>query len=346
MIIFVTISSDLIIDYFIVVKAAEMTAALTPQQKVEWATCQRKEGNRLFAKSEYQEAMDVYLTCLVAIDSSNEPFPKDEYDVGTDENNVGDTSMQFQCDTEIKLPVLLNLALCALKLGMLSKAEKFCNYAIELEPGQQSAKAYFRRGKVRMLMGNYISAELDLDQALDLLHATTADEPDYKYDDTENKDRKAILREKQKLQQLIKQAEKNQQIQKKAMERLFQSSNQHKNEAEPTMLNVSGTESQQNEKPDNCYGLYPEKKSGTRKYSTLREDPDWDHSIVVDDDSKVDETSHSLQKYLEWYLQMIGRGAQKILDMIGEEENDLATTSATGAAKINTIGHDKSCKVD
>lgn len=321
-----------------------MTAALTPQQKVEWAICQRKEGNRLFAKSEYQEAMDVYLTCLVAIDASNETLAKDEYDAGTGEN-VGDNSMQLQCDTEIKLPVLLNLALCAHKLGMLSKAEKFCNYAIELEPGQQSVKAYFRRGKVRMLMGNYISAESDLDQALYLLD-TTVDDSDDIYGSMQNKDKAAILREKQKLQQLIKQAEKNQQVQKKAMERLFKSTNEPENEVQPKMLNISGTESlQQNEKPHKCDGLYPEKKAGTRKYSTLRENPDWDHSIGAADDSKIDETSNSLQKYLQWYLHMIGRGAQKILDMIGDEENDLTTTSTTGATTISTA-LDKSCKVD
>jgi len=51
-------------------QASEMIANLNPQQKIEWAKYQRKEGNALFEKGDYTEAMDVYLTCLVAMDQS------------------------------------------------------------------------------------------------------------------------------------------------------------------------------------------------------------------------------------------------------------------------------------
>ena len=44
---------------------------LPPQQKLQWAKHQRMEGNKLFATGEYKEAMDVYLTCLVAMDQSS-----------------------------------------------------------------------------------------------------------------------------------------------------------------------------------------------------------------------------------------------------------------------------------
>ena len=95
-------------------------------------------------------------------------------------------------------------------------------------------------------------------------------------------ERKAILREKQKLTHLINQAEKNQRQQKKAMEKLFQS-----------------------EETDDPVrkGLYPEKK----EVPTRQEDPD------------------PLEEHLElscfqWYIRMIGRCAEKLLDIIGHED--------------------------
>ncbi|KAL9189912.1 hypothetical protein ACHAXT_009587 [Thalassiosira profunda] len=244
-------------------QASGMIKDLDPRQKIEWATHQRKEGNALFARGEYKEAMDVYLTCLVAMDGQQ-----------------SDASTDDQVDEEIKLPVLLNLALSALKLGMPSKAEQFCNYALETEAGQRSVKAYFRRGRVRMLMGHYVSAELDLDKALDL----NAERADADGSDEAESERKTILREKQKLTRLINQAEKNQRQQKKAMEKLFQS--------EEMGDRVIQT------------GLYPEKKEVV---PTRQEDPD------------------PLEEHLElscfqWYVRMIGRCAEKLLDIIGHED--------------------------
>jgi tetratricopeptide (TPR) repeat protein len=306
-------------------KAAEMTSAFTPEQKIEWATGQRKEGNRLFANGEYQEAMDIYLTCLVAIDAPH--------------SLTNPESTSSQCESEIKLPVLLNLALCALKLGMLSKAEKFCNYAIELESGQQSAKSYFRRGKVRMLQGNYISAELDLDRALDLLESSDVFDAESSRDI--EKDIRVILREKQKLQELVKQAEKNQKQQKKAMQRLFESAS-HNQDAEPVSTVDPAIDIQTNEY-EKYISLYPEKKAGTRKYSALRDDPTWDHS-VYHNEIQGDEAPYSLNHYLEWYLQMIGRCSQKLLDMIGSEEDDLETSTASFSI-LNSVD-EKNCKVD
>lgn len=311
-----------------------MTAKLTPAQKIEWATGQRKEGNRLFASCEYQEAMDVYLTCLVAIDTSNSSTDAVE---NVDEAPV----LASQYETEIKLPVLLNLALCALKLGMLSKAEKFCNYAIEMKAGKQSAKCYFRRGKVRMLMGHYISAELDLAKALDLLDQSANDAVDVNIE--LEKDKRVILREKQKLHQLVKQAEKNQMQQKKAMQRLFESDSSEGAKPVSTVGVTAEMPTHQNKPNDKPASLYPEKKAGTRKYSTLRDDPNWDHSIAAED-TDGEETSSPLRTYFEWYMQMAGRCAQKILDTIGGEDNELETMTASSSTLSS--GDKKSHKID
>ena len=137
-------------------QSSELIKSLNPQQKIEWSKYQREQGNELFSKGEYTEAMDVYLTCLVAMDNSSSS--QDESDA--DEQQQQQLLLKKQIDTEIKLPVLLNLALSALKLGMLSKAEQFCNYAIDdMDIGKESVKAYFRRGRIRMLRGHFVTAE-------------------------------------------------------------------------------------------------------------------------------------------------------------------------------------------
>ena len=305
-----------------------MTSKLTPQEKIEWASSQRKAGNSLFANGDYHEAMDVYLTCLVAIDAKDK------------------TSARKYQEIEIQLPVLLNLALCALKLGMLSKAEKFCNYALELEAGTQSAKCYFRRGRIRMLMGDYGGAELDLDKALELLDcaAAAADEPVDSMNEMQIDERQVVLKEKQKLQRLIQQAEKNQKAQKKAMERLFKSTSR-----DSIPLSTASTTTQPSEQHttaseyDSCGSLYPEKKVGTRKFSILRDDPTWNHSITIDDRSiDAADEPQSIRSYFDWYLQMMGRGAQKLLDFIGsdDEDQDIIVVSESAGSSVS-ISNDK-----
>lgn len=217
-------------------QASAMIGSYAPQRKIAWAKSQRREGNALFALGNYKEAMDVYLTCLVAMDQSS---TSDEQISGKNNDDAGDSNelLSIRIEKEIKLPVLLNLALSAIKLGMLSKAEEFCNFALETGAGAGSAKAHFRRGSVRMLRGQYATAAVDLEQALVL-------NGDVK--ETE-KERTAILRERQKLKRLIQQAEKNRRQQKAAMQQLFKSGKKK----DPT---------QQEAQTDLAPSLYPEMK--------------------------------------------------------------------------------------
>lgn len=269
-------------------QAAEMTAMLTPQQKLQWAKHQRKEGNKIFAAGEYKDAMDVYLTCLVAMDQSSKENENNMKAVGEEE--CEEPIQTAQIEEEIKLPVLLNLALCALKLGMLSKAEKFCNYAMEMDVGKRSVKANFRRGRARMLMGHYVSAELDLARALELNdEAATSDLKEVQ------SEREAILREMEKLDRLVSQAEKNEETQKKAMERVFQS----------TSNNVNGVSSTANETANDS-GSYPEK--------------DVPKKLLLEEEVEEESEEDSHLSCFEWYVRMIGRFAQKLLDVIGEDE--------------------------
>jgi len=269
-------------------QTAEQIKSLNPLQKIEWSKYQRTKGNELFSKGEYMEAMDVYLTCLVAMDNSSSSQDA-SLESDTDEQQQQQQQqllLKKQIDTEIKLPVLLNLALSALKLGMLSKAEQFCNYAIdEMDIGKQSVKAYFRRGRIRMLRGHFVTAELDLDRALELItnNIMMASSDDNGDDNNNIKDmeneKTVILREKQKLSKLVNQASANKKKKKKAMQQLFKSEPSSSSEVErPTA------------------DLYPEKK--------------------------IPVLQQKQPTYFEYYMHIIGRGAQKLLDIIGHGEDE------------------------
>mmetsp|Transcript_19540 Transcript_19540/g.43520 ORF Transcript_19540/g.43520 Transcript_19540/m.43520 type:complete len:379 (+) Transcript_19540:139-1275(+) len=274
-------------------QAAEMTASLEPGERIEWAGWQRKQGNDLFARGEYREAMDVYLTCLVAMDQKTKKNENADPDVSEDnstEQQLAGDDMTARIEKEIKLPVLLNLALSAMKLGLLSKADQFCTFAIETDSGRRSVKAHFRRGRVRMLMGHYVTAELDLEKADELNAAKFAEGGERGADEEAANERDTIARERRKLSRLVGQASRNQKTQKRAMERLFQSPA----DAGGGDLAIA-TE-----------GLYHEKKT-----------PPNQHALI----EKYDESRQQLSCW-QWYLHMVGRCAQKILDIIGEDEED------------------------
>ena len=338
-------------------QASEAIKTLNPQQKIEWAKYQRTEGNVLFAKGEYKEAMDVYLTCLVAMDqtsssSTSSPPSDDAASVASADDNDEKTNdgrrndddvtngdddeeeeqqLNIQIEKDIKLPVLLNLALSALKLGMLSKAEQFCNHAIETELGKQSAKAHFRRGRVRMLMGHFVSAELDLDKAHELIDTNMImrnsdnnivtdindrEENNQKLKELEN-EKTVILREKQKLNRLVNHAHKNEKQQKRAMQKLFNSDEQQQRR-------------QQAKKSQAIQDLYPEKATPA---STKQSN---EQSEIVNEYSQP-------TTYVQWYMQMIGRCAQKILDVIGhgDDEDDEPVEVPVDQDLLETLMNDK-----
>lgn len=290
-------------------QASERIAGFNSQQKMEWAKCHRLEGNALFAKGEYAEAMDVYLTCLVAMDHTCDSTTSVDKKitpptVNTDEDPSSESRMiELQMEREIKLPVLLNLALCSLKMGMLSKAEKFCNFAMETEVGKQSPKASFCRGRARLLMGNYSAAESDLNNALNLLRAkqSLSDEKIENFNSNEIENEEAvILREKLKLQKLVRQAQKNRIQQKKAMEKIF------KPDQTACCLNETGREI-----THKIPSIYPDKKHPSKITA---------HSSDV---GNRDKEADCQPTCLQWYLRMMGRCAQKILDIIGDDgENE------------------------
>ncbi|KAL3809919.1 hypothetical protein ACHAXA_005333 [Cyclostephanos tholiformis] len=294
-------------------QASEAISGMGSRRKLQWAERQRRMGNALFERGEYVEAMDVYLTCLVAVDRAGDSTHIDPSPGSTNGDDVENISVRME--REIQLPVLLNLALCAMKMGMLSKAERFCNFAIdETSCGKISPKAHFRRGRARLLMGRYPEAESDLDAALGMLSLDDVakvgcDHSDGGVQGVEvERTRAVVLREKQRLRLLVERAERNRKAQKRAMERFFGSSS--------LIEDDKGMGSSTADCVDDSPSLYPEKRDIAQLF------PRSDKVIVeYNDDGTIDNLKQR-STYFQWYLRMLGRCAQKILDIIGDEQGD------------------------
>ena len=287
-------------------QAAQLTSRMTLEQKIEWAQKQRQSGNQLYQDGQYKEAIDIYLTCLV----------------------VRDTAQQ-QVDQEVLiLPVMNNLAQCSLQLGWYHKAELFCTLALEaLETdsrGPSVAKLYFKRGKARRLRGWYDEAKGDLERAMVTL-GTRTDNPTDK-----SAEQKSIEREFQLLNKAVLEGKKNKKRAQRAMQQVLGSSHVERgtpdssaaNESNDTEPPSSTTNAKASTKATNATttkdevsstaSLYHEKHA--RTHSTIRKRPEGPPPY---------ETArlpvHQLS-YWQMYRLVAARVAQKILDIIGEEE--------------------------
>lgn len=172
----------------------------------------------MFAERKYEEAMDIYLTCLVAVDYNNNMGSterKKEKDDLDDENKRRQHQIirRENMEREVQLPVLLNLAACALKLSQYKKVEQFCNIALnDLSSSQENAKLWYRRGKARMFTGQYDGAADDFKMAHKLVattNGTTAEQV-------------AIERDISKLATLKQRAKSNHIKYRDAMKSIFQ----------------------------------------------------------------------------------------------------------------------------
>lgn len=253
---------------------------MNPKQKIEWAQRQRQEGNVLYKEGDYREALDVYLTCLVA---------------KTDEDDFM---------TVVFLPVMNNLAQCSLQLGMYRKAETFCIMALEEVDGEPDdvsslqlvAKLYFRRGRAKRLSGEYDKARNDLEKSLQMLDA----------DSTEHR---SVQRELQLVKRAEVEERQSEKRQERAMRRLL--GNDAKGTSTTTRLDDSKASVSQSRIHQSSI-LYQGEES-KRPFSTL----------TATTGRRRD--SGSLQAVTKqncwrWYISMIGRVAEKLLVLLGDEE--------------------------
>ena len=211
-------------------QSAESIINLTNNEKIEWSKSRRQKGNDFYKRGEFQQAMDIYTTCLVAISSTK---------TSTEEEIA-------YSDKELQLPVLQNLAACALALGMSSKCIQFCDCALALESGvgKTSYTLFRRRGKAKLKKGEYTSAREDFREALSLAEKVGGEE------DADVSVVNGIKQDLVKLADCMKRGEINSKKQKKAMQSVLGGSGGGGN----LDLGVGGKKEE--EKKKNISGLY------------------------------------------------------------------------------------------
>ena len=330
-----------------------MVSALSPSEKFDWANEQRQHGNDAYAAGNFKAAIDIYLTCLVAIDTTSSTTS-----ATTSEHHVLDTTTittpasapitkedeilahhqhwTEKSQLDIQLPVLLNLSACTLQLKMFKKTRTFCDIALELECAQTNAKVYFRRGKALMNMGEYKSSRRDLERALELLLLRDDDDDDDDDDDTHNaKEKESVAKELKKLEKMMESAEINRKRQKVAMRKMLGGKRAEANSnMSPTITIIPEDDVVVHEHEINNDG-------GTRTSTCTIQELANDQALSSGPDSTDRLYSNHNQKraystlrakrrpvqadlveksYFQWYLEMMERSLRKVLFWLGDTE--------------------------
>ena len=353
---------------------------LSCPEKLEWAERHRQNGNKLFARGQIMEAMDVYLTCLVACDTSTNTDKDDEKDDDDDKNknastkcnkadndvndgngedtvdiidlsnstshdviietSIGrtdddvddDDSWEKQVEREVKLPVLLNLSLCTLKLSMYKKTCTFCDLVLEMECGKTVPKVYFRRGKARIHMGEYRKGKEDLQFCLKLLEdaynstsaSTSASE---EFSKMEN----SVKKELSKLSTMIANAEKNRARQEKAMKRVLGGKSvepcdpvrvplDNENNDPNPKSSISSNNTSDTGITEEDTSLYKDLKK-KRDYSTLRAPRRLKEKPTQDYQQQQPSIHDYRNKVFVCCVKAVERSLRKILYWLGEDES-------------------------
>lgn len=127
----------------------------------------KQRGNVFFQKNEYSAAQELYLQALTAAEfgnKTNSESGESDEDISIENSNID----------ELVVPVLCNMAVCALKLNQFVKAARFCDEALKLRP--VCLKALLRRGIAFLHLKEYDLCISSLEQAKDSILATVVEE--------------------------------------------------------------------------------------------------------------------------------------------------------------------------
>jgi tetratricopeptide (TPR) repeat protein len=146
-------------------KAAEEAANYVPEkrekvprtkkQKIQEAGKKRNQGNIVFKEFDYENAAKLYVEAL--------GYLADLYDLSPEEQEEVNA---------LKVPCLLNTALCYTKINRYPQAVENCNKALEIE--KSNVKALFRRAQCHVQLSKLEDARKDLDAALQIEPNNTA----------------------------------------------------------------------------------------------------------------------------------------------------------------------------
>jgi hypothetical protein len=190
--------------------AAYVQTLSSRHERLQWANEQRREGNELYERKSYEEAIDVYLTCLTVAANRETTAPP-----AGDTNDEDDGAEQDR--VELFFKVMNNLALCTLQLKWYRKTVEFCSMALteqRIDDGRfmlDKAKLFYKRAKAGRLRGDYSLDDIEKARYF-LAKSDQALEPQLN---------NAIEQERKLLQGAIAQARVNQKRQETSMKRLL-----------------------------------------------------------------------------------------------------------------------------
>ena len=140
---------------------------MTFHDKMKAAMDLKQRGNAFFQKGDYSAAQELYLQALTAaeFDGSGTNSSSGSKDGCVDKNSDSETKRDNV--DELVVPVLCNMAACALKLNQYVKAARFCEEALRLRP--TCMKALLRRGVSFLHLKEYDLSITSLEQAKEII---------------------------------------------------------------------------------------------------------------------------------------------------------------------------------
>ncbi|GKZ00999.1 hypothetical protein MPSEU_001051400 [Mayamaea pseudoterrestris] len=333
-------------------QVANHIANMSLEQKLDWAEKQRAYGNSLYEKQEYEQAMDVYLTLLPVAYEHDALFLKIM-------NNLAQAALSlnwYRKSIQFCSMALGRLKLDGKHVDISSETRAATTNrdtgSIDLDHLQVS-KLYYRRSKSHRLSGEYATARHDLSQARKWLeqdkltngddgemtasfnnvHVDQTDELDDKHQDDTNLNstlspdmsgtgnkmnpsiaslNAALCREERLLRQAMTTAKLNDEQTKRAMQQLWSSPSTKRIGAMNALFdkNVS----------DNHNGATVLDQTTMRRRNLLSSSQQQATGISMHNHGDANDHTHKLQSYIDWYLHMVGRVAERLLVLLGDEE--------------------------
>ena len=132
----------------------------------------KDEGNDKFSEGEYKEALEEYEYALQLFAYEMANLCRDQQAAELGDHKKGLSSDDLPKMQKIRVPCLLNMAACHIKLGSrpdLTKALECCAEVLQATPpAAQRAKAYFRMGQAHFALENFRESWTALVQAQEL----------------------------------------------------------------------------------------------------------------------------------------------------------------------------------
>ena len=331
--------------------AAFVAKLATPSDRQHWAERQRQMGNACFGRGDYKGAMDIYLTCLVVKENNNTP---DDF--------VNDTLLPVlnnlaQCTTQLGMHKK-TILFCEMALEEAARAVGQQPPAVGNNETDDSAattttkeggdsdeettrnctidpialcKIHFKKAKALRLTGDYGVARATLNASLEQLEKkerefAAAEETSEASQNTLSLEpyQQAIQREYRHLDTAEKEARRNRQRQKRAMQRVLSSTS---NSAVKTDSKTASSDTHSSSNTNTPRPLYADLSTNAepRQYSRLRARKNVGKS--AESSPSFTQSRHQSNKhekkhpsYSQYYWDMVARAARFLLHVLGDEE--------------------------